>query len=67
MLTPLRAPPSPPLRSLLPAEGAVAAEGMPPAGNTAYGGNFDGGSYGGGAGGVIGTDHVAQVEGSTAL
>jgi hypothetical protein len=41
---------------------------MPPAGNTAYGGNFDGGSYGGGAGGVIGTDHVAQAEGgSTAL
>ena len=54
---------------LLPADGAAGAESaMPPAsGQTAYGGQFDGGSYGGGAGGVIGTDHVAQVEGSTAL
>ena len=54
---------------LLPAEGGApgAESAMPPAGPTAYGGQFDGGSYGGGAGGVIGTDHVAQVEGSTAL
>ena len=42
---------------------------MPPAGQTAYGGQFDGGSYGGGAGGVFGTDHAGaqQAEGSTAL
>lgn len=55
---------------LLPAgpEDAGAGGAMPPAGQTAYGGNFDGGSYGGGQGGVIGTDHTQPAaDGSTAL